>query len=236
MQCFYIEETNNNLIFSSKDIHHIVNVLRKREEDLITCYNLKNKKKYICKIKSTKPFSVSILEKNDIDLKPFNINIYLAIIKKNSIELVTKILNELNVNSITFVWCEFSQRNNYVDYKRLNCIALESCKQSNRFEPIKINKAIDFTSLLDILKKSNSFCAHLNDNKIDFVNLSLIDLNKEEYKNKGINLLIGPEAGFSKNEILLIRNNVYFIELTPTILKSETATIFLASIFVKIFL
>ena len=58
-------------------------------------------------------------------------------------------------------------------------------------------------------------------------NLQLSDvLKKMKISEKGINLIIGPEGGFSSEEILLAhQKNIKIVTLGTAILKAETAAI-----------
>ena len=58
-------------------------------------------------------------------------------------------------------------------------------------------------------------------------NLQLSDvLKKMKISEKGINLIIGPEGGFSSEEVLLAhQKNIKIVTLGTAILKAETAAI-----------
>lgn len=219
MQLFKVKIKNKKIIFSDNDIAHIVKSLRKKKDDLIKCIDEDNNL-YDTKIISIKPFSVEIINFQKVEDNSYNIHFYVGIVKKNNFELIVEKLNELNVREITPVYFQRSQSNIFLNYDRLNRIIDESCKQSNRIIPLKINNAIDFIELKNIISKNKNFIiADFKENN----NSNTIDYGQQ------IKAIIGPEGGFTNEEISFLHNNCYSTILTNTILKTETAAIYLST-------
>ncbi len=226
MRIFRAEKIKDNSIYLYKDdVHHILTVLHKKNNDIIFC-NFETTL-YECKIVNTRPFILEILSTKTCKLKPYNLNIYMAVIDKKNFEMITRSLNELNCLSITPVYFERSQRNIVLDQDRLERIVVESNKQCSRVEGLKVNQPISFNEMLKLVSQNNKqwFMAYENEEKT-FVNISLT--------HNDINVIIGPEGGFTITEAeSLISANVQSIKLTNTILRAETAATYIASILIE---
>lgn len=226
MRKFFINKKDNKIIFSLNDQKHL-RVIRTRIGKQLSCYD-QNGNELLVKIINDNPYEgISVSEKKKNLIEPYNITCFMGIIKKNNFELVVEKMNELNIKKIIPVYFERSQSNISINYERINKIIFESCKQANRFKGIEICESISFEQLIEELKKYDiSFFAYENSkNNIHFSN---DDINK-----KNISFIIGPEGGFSKKEFEVLNDFCNTIKLTNTILKSETAAIFLASCLIE---
>ncbi|WPL38487.1 RsmE family RNA methyltransferase [Malacoplasma iowae] len=227
MQKFRVINKNNKIIFDKNDEYHITKVLRKKINDTIECYD-NNGSFLIAQISSINPLRVTIKQETKIEIEPYPITAYIGLIKKNNFELIVEKLNELNISKIVPVVFSRSQNNIYLDYKRLNRIVVESCKQSNRVNPLIIENQIKFDELLEKIKGSTTFlCSEKETSK----NINNYDL---KIKNGDIiNFIIGCEGGFTIDELNQLNSLTLPITLTKTILRSETAAIYAASILIE---
>jgi 16S rRNA (uracil1498-N3)-methyltransferase len=126
---------------------------------------------------------------------------------------------ELGISQITPVISRYSEKKK-INTERLERIITSSIKQSNQFFIPKINPIIPFSSFI-LNNDEEKIMANLKtDNK----------LRKELFTNNSICILIGPEGGFSDEEINLAReNNIKEVTLGNNRLRSETAAIYLIS-------
>lgn len=223
MQKFNVQKKKEKIYFSNNDVIHITKVLRKKIGNKLECIDQDNNlinvviesiNPFVVKIESILPYVIS---------KTYPIDLYISLIKKKEFELVVEKLNELNVNSITPVYFQRTQGNIVIDSNRLNRIATESCKQCQRNKPILINKAISYKELIEKMKSNNNFI--FANEKESSKNLDSVKINS----NKNIGLIIGPEGGFTSEEINDLSNLCSSINLTNTILRAETAAIYLSS-------
>lgn len=224
MRKFFIQIKNDKVIFSLSDIKHL-KVLRIKKDKKLKCYD-QNGNSVLINIDSLDPFEASLVEMQETKMKiqPYNITCFMGVIKKNNFELVVEKMNELNILEIYPTYFGYSQNNIKLNYERLNKIAQESCKQSNRIKPIVIHSELNFNQLIDKLKEFDYvFFCYENENKNILSNLNNIENNKK------IAFIIGPEGGFKKDEVKIIEKYAIKIKLTNTILKSETAAIYIAS-------
>ena len=129
---------------------------------------------------------------------------------------------EIGVDMITPIIFQKTIKTN-LNFKRLETIALEAIEQSERLEKVSINEIFDFKQIL--LKKIFDGDINIIFNKTgdDFVEFfDKIKIKKE----KRINIFIGPEGGFSADELFLAEQNGFkIINLGNTNLRAETAAI-----------
>ena len=222
MHKFFAKKIINNLVsFNYDDENHIIKVLRyKVGQELIVNFN---NERFLCCIVSIKPLRAKIIKKLVINENNFILNVYIASIKIPSIELAIKKSVELGVNSFNIFYASLSQKNIKHNLDRYYKI-VESCsKQSNR------NKLMDIKIIDDITNKIKindiNLVADFNDNSTNLVEL----INSK--KTNSIGIIIGPEGGFSTEDLIKLKsNNTYIINLTNTILRSETALIYVVSV------
>ena len=104
--------------------------------------------------------------------------------------------------------------------KRLNKIIISALKQSKRATIPKLNNAEKFEDFIKKKFKSKKYIATCN------TNLKKELLSKMIEKSKNIIILIGPEGGFTNNEIELASNNNFnFVSLGRNTLRTETSGI-----------
>lgn len=227
MTKFFVVNKKKHYYFNEKDFSHL-KVRRIKTNDLVFCFDITNNVEVELKIIQTNPY-IGILNKiiKKIDYASYPITCFLAVIKKANFELAAEKLNELNIKRIVPFYSHYSQKNYQLDFSRLEKIIDNSNKQSNRLEGIEITKPIEFIELENSLKNyDNCFFAHIDKDLNPTIELDL--------KNQSIAYLIGPEGGFSKDEIdLLLKMKVNGLKLTSTILKSETAAIYLGSLLIS---
>ncbi|BAC43952.1 16S rRNA (uracil(1498)-N(3))-methyltransferase [Malacoplasma penetrans] len=230
MRKFFIRIKNNKVWFDDNDLKHFKS-LRINNEDIIDCIDQNNSLVKV-KIKSLDPIKSEIIEikENKLSNKPYDITCFLGVIKKQNFELAVVKLSELNIKKIIPVYFDYSQRNINLNYQRLDILIKESQKQCNRIAKLEIDEPITFN---DMVNKLNDF----NCNFIAYEHQDLSEWNKIKNNSNlnNISYIVGPEGGFSGKEINELKNKCIFLKLTNTILKTETASIYLASILIERF-
>lgn len=143
-----------------------------------------------------------------------NLHIGWCIVDANSIEKVLPSLCEIGVAKITFIYCERSQRNFKLDFKRFDRIQEAAMQQCGRSSYIEFEEA----------KNVKEFIAkYPNTNVLDFC--ERVFENSQEIEN----VLIGCEGGFSSKERELFKTTNVFRLDTPMVLRSESAVMAIAS-------
>ncbi len=125
---------------------------------------------------------------------------------------------QLGVTKIVPLITERSQFRS-VNIERLTKCVIEATEQSERLSSPVIEPAI---SIQDYLKKTNNFVLYANEHEKE--ENSILKLNKDI---TDISIVIGPEGGFTNDEIALLAsyNNTHSISLGKNILRAETAAV-----------
>jgi len=215
MQFLYFENPTNQIIIKGDEYKYLFKVRRIKKNELVTIRNLKDDYLYIYKINTIdkKEAILSLIEKKLFPNKPKKfLHIAWCIIEPKNIEKTLPSLNEIGVSKITFVYCDFSQRNFKLKLDRIEKILINSCQQCGRSNLIEI----------EIINSSEEFFEK-------YKNFSVLDFNgkKIDLKNNiTFPILIGPEGGFSNKEKEKF-SEVY--KLDGFILRSETAACSISS-------
>ena len=214
-------QTDNEIIVNENDSRHILKSYRKGIGDILNFTN-GNGLLAECKIiEKGKKIKVKIVKisKN----KPNKVSIHIAIspLKNPSrFEWFVEKATEIGIKEITPIITKHSEKKK-VNHERLERISISSLKQSNQLFKPKINSTEKFSDFI----KNNS------DQKI-MANLKTKNiLAKESINSNQICLVIGPEGGFSDDEIQEAKNNkITEISFGENRLRSETAAIYGLSI------
>lgn len=220
-----IDLQNNTLVIEDFEHKHLVKVLRKKIGDelkitdglrnIFDCKVVKISGKYVvCEILNIR---------HNIYEPEMNLKLYIAPLRNNTrFEFAIEKAVELGVGSIFLVLTEFTvSKSSFSKNKleRFSKIIISAMGQSQRCYLPEFNNVISFDDML----KSTKSCP----NKIVMYEYagseekSITDKTKKE-----ISLLIGPEGGFSKQEInKLVNNNWQMHSLGERKIRSETAAI-----------
>ncbi|RXJ88538.1 16S rRNA (uracil(1498)-N(3))-methyltransferase [Arcobacter sp. CECT 8983] len=215
MQFTYHEEASQEFLSVDNETYkYLFKARRQKIEDEIYFRNLKDKNIYLYKVveinrKDAKLQLVSFEEKiieNDKKL-----HLAWCVIDPKIVEKNIASLNELGLEKITFIYCEYSQKNFKLNLDKLEKILLNSSSQCGRSSIIK-------------LETCNSLDEFLSVNK----NVYLLDFSQQNIETKKDEieiLLLGCEGGFSKNEREKFDSNKIVGFNSNLILRSETAAI-----------
>jgi len=218
VQYLFLEQAGEQTLTLSGDEHrYIFKVRRHREGEVIALRNLLDEQIYFYKINSlTKKEAFLFLEKSEIlEVRAKRkLHIGWCIIDPKSVEKVLPTLNEMGVDSITFIYCERSQKSFKPDFKRLEKILLNSSQQCGRSSLLKLSTVNDLNSFLELNK--------------DAVMLNFSKQTLNESSNIGT-FVVGCEGGFTADEVALFKSeNIMGLD-TLLILKSESAVCAIAS-------
>ncbi len=183
---------------------------------------------YLCLISAMRNLgaTVEILEKHqtaDISQRK-NIWLCSALLKKDNFDLVVQKATEIGVSNILPVLCEHSEKRK-LNLERMRKIAIEATEQSGRGDIPIIHLS---QTLVEIFQTGT-----LPQEKV-FFDKSGVPFNQYRAGTNQVSfaLFVGPEGGFSEKEISFLRGyNMPAVSLGPQILRSETAVIAVASLF-----
>lgn len=212
-------------VYLDKDaLKHVVTVLRMQpgQELIIFADNYEHLAKIITANK--KEVKVLIEAVNFVSREsPRNIHLAQSIAKGERMELVIQKAVELGISSITPIITERTvvKLDSTRMEKKLNhwqAIAIAACEQCGRNIIPTINNIKTFDEYVNHVHQGHKYILSLKNSR------SLKTL--EFQNNDAITILIGPEGGFSQNELELAKDKQFIaISLGPRILRTETAAI-----------
>lgn len=226
MHKFFTEEIEENEALITGDDHkHLWKVLRLKAGDEVLINDLKEmdflgRIASIDKERTVVDLQRRIMENNE---SPVTITLYQGLPKSGKMDLIVQKNTELGVNRIVPVITERVIVKNSSEYKkmdRLRRIILEASKQSKRSWIPEITEPCDFKDILpEMLSHDVLLVPYENARKYG---VSQLKLELPFIRSCGI--LIGPEGGFSEEEIgMLEESGAKIVTLGKRILRTETA-------------
>lgn len=213
MQFIYHKCAGDSTILLGGEIYnHLFRSRRTRKLDSLMLCNLKDANAYIYAImkldKKAATLQLKATQKREI--KTPRGHLIWAMIEPKVIEKTLPILNELNLERITFFYADFSQKHFKLDTGRLNRILENSCEQCGRLTRLEME-----------------LCNHLIEVLQRYPKIAVMDFEAGPLESHlEIPFLIGAEGGFSANERTLLSAQQQFSAPSCHILRSETAAIY----------
>ena len=211
--------------------HHALRVMRVKVDDFLVLFN-GDGFEYRGRVSdiNKKTINVEILskEKNNSE-SPININLFQSISSNEKMDMVIQKATELGVSSIQPIFTSRSTIKLSLDRTKKRVIhwkqvSISACEQSGRSKIPTIKSPIEFDQISEGIK-TNSLNLLLHPDNLE----ESSDL-PNEYSGD-INIFIGPEGGFSQDEVLLLKKqNCINIKLGPRILRTETAPLAIIAI------
>lgn len=219
------------VIITGADYNHIKNVLRMKEGEEISVMTQGDDNEYRCEVAEYGDeevrCNVMFVKRSDVEL-PCKITLFQGLPKSDKMELIIQKAVELGVSDIVPVATKravVKLEKGKEDKKiaRWNSISEAAAKQSKRAIIPKVHNVMSF-------KEAISYC---NDYDTKLIPYELSDPDSMNETRKLINdikagdsvaIFIGPEGGFSEEEIELAKENgCREITLGHRILRTETA-------------
>ena len=212
----------NPIELEKKQVHYLINVMRKKINDSILVFNSVNGEFLGNILEIYKNTIIIDIIKKTREVKIENdIWLLFAPVKKSPTEYIVQKGTELGVSKIIPIITERTITKK-LNLKRMQDIAIESSEQSER---ITIPKVCNLIKLKELITNWNNeriifFCDEtMRKSKTDkkyFQNLSIKPFGA---------ILVGPEGGFSTNEINYLKEKRFIrqIDLGPRILRADTA-------------
>ena len=230
MQRYFAQIDNNfNVCFSKEDEHHILHVMRMKNNDEIEVVD--NEKVYLCRIDKTNPLEVSVIHEisNDVEIKE-DITLLFALTKGDKTDLVLQKATELGVKKVALITSErtvVSYDNKDIDKKiaRFSKIMKEASEQSHRVVVPELLGIFNLKNLPTEVFSDINYVAYEKDAS------KTNEMFEGLTKGKSISILVGPEGGFSEQEINNLTNQGFIrTSLGKRILRAETAAIYALSV------
>ena len=224
MPHFFEKVNGDTVTLTGENANHIVGALRMRVGEKITiCDNGRN---YECELTELEKgmAKAKVIDCNMNYSEPdVSITLYQCVPKGDKLELVIQKAVELGVSKIIPVLssrCVSRPDSKKAGKKneRYNKIALSACEQSGRGKIITVGEQIDFKTAVKELENYDLSILFYEGGGKPLKEI----INKQTHKN--ICVFIGPEGGFSQDEVnTLQENGAVIATLGKRILRTETA-------------
>lgn len=228
MQKFFVDRENINdskVIITGDDIKHITKVLRKGIGDVLTVSD-GHGMEYEVKIAQMDKGKIhaDIIQKIQSQMQTLEITLYQALPKSDKMDTIIQKCTELGIAKIVPYISEYTvvtidDKKFDKKLERWRKIALEACKQCGRPIMPEIAQIHGFDNLLNEINSYDlSILAYEKENS------SIKKLLSQSSSSKKIAVIVGPEGGFSSEEVRKITNHgAKSVGLGPRILRTETA-------------
>ena len=218
--------SEDTIHISESERHHLLNVLRLKVDDQVEVFNGVGNR-YIASLCDTRtsPLQAKILQHQFHPHTPPYITLFQGLPKSDKMDLIVQKTTEIGVNEIAPMICQRSIPKSVVQEKRTvrwQRIANEAAKQCKRphfarvFAPQGLEECLGRVNHLDLLillwegEKRQG----------------LKEILQNHAEAKSVGLLVGPEGGFTDEEVeLAIQNSCLSATFGDNILRTETAAI-----------
>ncbi len=209
---YVVENIHNGMIFSLKndDVHYLKNVVRIRKGDSLSIFNERDGE-WNSEILDINKKSIEIIPTTQIrksETQQHGPNLYFAPVKNKNSNIIRQ-ATELGVSSINPIITERTIVRE-MNMQRMYLQIKEASEQCTRINIPKIREIINFSKI----PQKNTFLCDTTSNNSD----SLSNTKKSD-----VNIVIGPEGGFTQRELDSFTGKR--ISLGNTILRVDTAVI-----------
>ncbi|MDP0488541.1 MAG: 16S rRNA (uracil(1498)-N(3))-methyltransferase [Fusobacterium sp. JB019] len=220
------------IVKDKKDINHLKNSFRIKEKDEVRAVD--GEKEYFCSVQllEKKEIKLKILSEKEIEKDEIKVEAGISIIKNDRMELVIQKLTEIGIDKILPLETKRTIVKLKEKKEKWDVVSKEAIKQCQRVNFLDID---EITKLKDISYENYDLVIVPYENE---ENYSLKELLKEEKKKiKKVLYIIGPEGGFSEEEIEGLKEleNSKIVTLGRNILRAETAAIVVGGILINEF-
>ena len=211
------------------DEHHVLHVMRMKKGDEIEVVD--NQKLFLCRLDNVNPLIISVIHEiaSDVEISE-DVTLLFALTKGDKIDLVLQKATELGVKKVALIQSErtvvkYEEKDLEKKAQRFQKIMKEASEQSHRLIVPEFLGVFNLKNLPKSVMSDINYVAYEKD--ASDVNNAFSNLKR----GKSISILIGPEGGFSVQEI----NNVTSLGFIRTslgkrILRAETAAIYALSV------
>lgn len=230
MQRYFIKnnQKEDSLIYiTGTDFNHMSFVMRFKLGQQVIVIN-EDGEEYVTNIIAYKKnlVTLEIIKQLPKKNRTYQVTLAQSLIKKNKFELILQKATELGVTQI-------------IPLKTTNSIVKldDLSKKQERYESIlkEASEQSERNSIPMLLELSDIYSIPFDD--FDYVftayarndQMSLKEILQPIEPNKSILILIGPEGGFTEKEITFLKSKSEIVSLGNTILRSETAALYLLS-------
>jgi 16S rRNA (uracil1498-N3)-methyltransferase len=216
-------------ILDPTDINYLVKVMRKKIGAELLIFN-QDAGEYLVEIIEITPkkLTVKIIKKVRAYKQETELNLIFAPIKQPRINFLLEKATELGVTNLIPIQTKHSVIDK-INLTKWNIYVKEASEQCERISIPTISPLITLNKLLSNWQEDQDIILCNEKEK----KLSLFEhIHSIKKLNKPINLMIGPEGGFSEQELLILDSKKFITSthLGPRILRAETASLCAVSV------
>ena len=205
------------------DVHYLIKVMRKKKGDQLLIFNQQDGE-YIAEITEigNKNIVFKRLEQTKFYQKKSEINLIFAPIKQSRMSFLLEKTTELGVSKLIPVQTKHSVVDK-INLSKWQIYLKEAAEQCGRLDLPEIKELQSFDKFI-AQWPVDQLIILCNESE---QSLPLIKALQDKTKDIIINIMIGPEGGFSAQEISILKQKsfVQSVHLGPRILRAETAAI-----------
>ena len=218
--------SGQSVSLSEAQAHYVMNVLRMGLGDLVYLFNgCDGEWRCVIDRITRRRCSVTLEEQVTIQKSEPDLWLIFAPIKRARIDFVAAKATELGVSALIPVFTEFTDVTR-VNTQRLRSNAIEAAEQCGRLSVPEVDESIKLTAVLADwpLDRQLLYC---DETGSGIAINEFLAKQKATGQSKPTAILIGPEGGFSRSELDLLKERTNFtaIDLGPRILRADTAAI-----------
>lgn len=235
MPQFFIDDADINgakAVIRGDDSHHLINVRRIREGDLLRIRTLSGKG-YITRVTGIDwgEVTVGILEENNSGQVTADITLYMSLIKGGNFEFVLQKAVEVGVNRIVPVMTSRTvpdpSKKAYDKLARWTRIVSAASKQCLRSNIPEVEMPVAFSEALKRDRSAMKLIAHPE------ALTELRDYLSSSEKPESASIFVGPEGGFSEGELNEASDAGWMpVNFGSTHMRAETAAVILPSLLI----
>ncbi|MBC8412703.1 MAG: 16S rRNA (uracil(1498)-N(3))-methyltransferase [Nitrospira sp.] len=222
---------SDQLTITGENAKHLALVLRIKANDLITVFDGQGSR-YECRITSAhkKEVLAEIITRAPYSVEsPLNITLAQGIARGEKMDLIIQKATELGVNRIVPLITQHTQVRQTHKIDRWKKIAQAASQQSAREQIPLIEDPVELNAFTNANAKRDSTLSLILYESHDRRNLKDTLRNRKDIDS--IIILVGPEGGFSQEEVSSASEADYIpVSLGPRILRTETAPLAAISI------
>ncbi|MDD4555825.1 MAG: 16S rRNA (uracil(1498)-N(3))-methyltransferase [Alphaproteobacteria bacterium] len=202
-----------------KQSHYLINVMKQREGNQILCFNNKDGE-FLAQIVNVSKKSLNLLiqEQTRIFEKSPDLWLLFAPVKKDQTDFIIQKATELGVSKIipTITRHTISEK---VRVERFQAQAIEACEQCRRVDIPEISEALSLEKVLASWNEERKLFY------MDETGNGTRIIEAFSKNNQVSAILVGPEGGFDKKELELLKKLVYTqgVTMGKRIMRAETA-------------
>lgn len=224
MRIFYqpvLDEKEKKIILSTEDSKHALRVLRLKEGDEVHLVDGKGRKcNAIISDANMRKCQLEITHFEQEE-KPYQHRIHIAVAPTKNMDRIEYFVEksvELGIDRISFIQTENSERK-VVKLERVNRIAVSAMKQSKKSFLPEVGELVSFEQFLKECQDEQKFIAYVPENPDKH-------LFKDTKPNNKVCVLIGPEGGFTPEEVGQAQASGFeAVSLGNSRLRTETAAL-----------